>query len=88
MKLNKKQIFLIILLIMIIFPPVYVYVGDPTINSYSTGCWQVAGYSFVYLIVGGGYDCYSIKDINYPLLILQISILCSVFLFILFKKKK
>lgn len=85
MELNKKQIFLIILLIMIIFPPVYT---DPYYAPILKGCWEVAGYSFVYLIVGGGYDCYSIKDINYPLLILQISILCSIFLFILFKKKK
>jgi hypothetical protein len=85
MELNKKQIFLIILLIMIIFPPVYV--GDPILNSYSTGCWEVASYTFVYLVIGGEYNCYSIKDINYQLLILQILILCSVFLFILFKKK-
>lgn len=86
MELNKKQIFLIILFIMMIFPPVYD--ADPFYATILKGCWEIAGYTFVYFIVGAGYDCYSFKEINYPLLILQVLILCSIFLFILFKKKK
>ena len=86
MELNKKQIFLIILLIMIIFPP---YNSEGFYDPF-TGrqCEESSGYTFIYLIVRSGPSCISIYDINYPLLILQISILCSVFLFILFKKKK
>ena len=85
MELNKKQIFLIILLIMIIFPP-YNIEGfiDPLAGRI---CEKSSGYTFIYFVVSGD-SCISLYDINYPLLILQILILCSVFLFILFKKKK
>jgi hypothetical protein len=86
MELNKKQIFLIILFIMLVFPPVYSV--EPLFASVYTGCWEVANYTFVKFVVGAEYDCFSFKNINYPLLILQILIMCGVFLFILFKKKK
>jgi hypothetical protein len=86
MGLNKKQIFLIILLIMIIFPP---YIDEGGIDPFAgRNCEKSSGYTFIYFIVRSGDSCISLYDVNYPLLILQISILCSVFLFILFKKKK
>jgi hypothetical protein len=85
MELNKKQIFLIILLIMIIFPP---YNSEGYFDPF-TGrkCEKSSGYTFVYSVLTGD-SCISLYNINYPLLILQIFIMCSVFLFILFKKKK
>jgi hypothetical protein len=87
MELNKKQIFLIILLLMVIFPPINTLEEsfDPFVG---VKCEKSSGYTFIYFIVGSGPSCISFYDINYQLLILQILILCSVFLFILFKKKK
>ena len=85
MELNKKQIFLIILSIMLVFPP---YNTEGGIDIFSGRiCEKSSGYTFIYFVVSGD-SCISLYDINYPLLILQILIMCSVFLFILFKKKK
>jgi hypothetical protein len=85
MELNKKQIFLIILLIMIIFPP---YNSEGYIDPFAGRiCEKSSGYTFIYSVLSGD-SCISLYNINYPLLILQIFLICSVFLFILFKKKK
>ena len=85
MELNKKQIFLILILIMILFPPVYP--SDDRLFPPSAECTTILGYTFVYFILTYTNNC-ALEDVNYPLLILQVLILCSVFLFILFKKKK
>lgn len=83
MELNKKQIFLILILIMILFPPIYSSDGLHP----SSECMAILDYTFVYFIFTYTNNC-TFGDVNYPLLILQVLILCSIFLFILFKKKK
>ena len=85
MRINTKQIFLIIVILIIIFPPAN-YEGGYNYGSKNQVIRESSfeGFKFIYFILtnnsisGNHYD---ILVINYPFLILELIILTSVFLF-------
>ena len=90
MRINIKQILLVIIILIIIFPPTnyeggYKYGSKDQVITESS----FEGFKFIYFILtnnsisGGRYD---ILVINYPFLILELIILTSIFLFFYFGK--
>ena len=85
MRINTKQIFLIIIILIIIFPPAN-YEGGYNYGSKDQVIRESSfeGFKFIYFILtnnsisGNRYD---ILVINYPFLILELIILTSIFLF-------
>lgn len=92
MRINLKQIFILLIVLIIFFPPVnyeegYKYGSKDQVISDR----DFDGFKFIYFVltnnsISGGR--YNIWAINYPFLILELIILLSVFLFFYLGKTK
>ena len=92
MRLNIKQVFILLILLIITFPPVnseggYNYGSKDQIINYQ----NFEGFKFVYFVLTGHYVSnrrYDIFTINYPFLILELIFLVASFIFFYLGKTK
>lgn len=90
MRINIKQIFILLVLLIIIIPPVnyedgYFYGSKDQVVSHK----NFEGFKFIYFVLTSDDVTerrYNILTINYPFLILELIILSALFLFIYFGK--
>lgn len=85
MRINIKQIFILLIILIIIFPPInyeegYKYGSKDQLITYR----EFEGFKFIYFVLTNSINAgrYSVWTINYPFLILELVILSSIFLFI------
>jgi len=92
MRINLKQVFILLIFLIIIFPPVnseggfYYGSKDQVINNKS-----FVGFKFVYFVLTEDYVSnrrYEILTINYPFLILELIFLVGTFMFFYLGKTK